>query len=183
MAAAKNTTKTATKDAKSQPDHPKYIEAIIELKDRTGSSRQAIKKYILSKYTLIESVAIKQINLTLKRGLEQKIIYCPQGHSNSYKLFKQEKPKAKKPVAKKVAEKKKPTTATTKKAAATTTKKAATTTKKAAPTKKAAAPTKKAAATTKKTTTKTAAAPKKTIKKKSSSSATKKSTKTTKSKK
>jgi len=34
---------------------------------------------------------VKQINLTLKRGLEQKILYCPQGHSNSYKLFKQEK--------------------------------------------------------------------------------------------
>ncbi|ORX65269.1 hypothetical protein BCR32DRAFT_330409, partial [Anaeromyces robustus] len=58
-----------------------YREAIIELKDRTGSSRQAIKKYILSKYTLTESVAIKQINLALKRGLDQKILYCPQGHS------------------------------------------------------------------------------------------------------
>jgi len=32
-------------------------EAIIELKDRTGSSIPAIKKYILSKYNLIESVA------------------------------------------------------------------------------------------------------------------------------
>jgi len=34
---------------------------------------------------------VKQINLAIKRGLDQKILYCPQGHSNSYKLFKQEK--------------------------------------------------------------------------------------------
>lgn len=177
MAATKSSPKTeksTEKKAKSQPDHPKYMdmirEAIIELKDRTGSSRQAIKKYILSKYTLTESVAIKQINLALKRGLDQKILYCPQGHSNSYKLFKQEKPKPKKPVAKKVAEKKKTTTKKAKPAAKkATTKK--TTTKKAASTKKAAT-TKKS--TTKAATTKKAASTKKVIKKKSASSTTKK---------
>ncbi|KAG4090223.1 DNA-binding domain-containing protein [Neocallimastix lanati (nom. inval.)] len=196
MATSKTEKATTETKAKSKPDHPKYIEAIIELKDRTGSSRPAIKKYILSKYNLIESVAIKQINLTLKRGLEQKILYCPQGHSNSYKLFKQEKPKVKKPVAKKVADikdkkkvaaKKSSSKSTAKKDAST--KKAASSTKKAAATKKAA--TTKKATTVKKTSPKpkatttkkasTASSTKKTIKKKTSTAASKKS-KTTKSK-
>lgn len=193
----KSTTEKKATSSKSKPDHPKYMdmirEAIVELKDRTGSSRQAIKKYILSKYTLTESVAVKQINLAIKRGLDQKILYCPQGHSNSYKLFKQaEKPKPKKPVAKKVAdikEKKKTTAkkasskaATTKKASSSSSKKAASSKSKSASTKKAAASsTKKSSSSKASATKKAASSTKKTIKKKASAAPAKKA-KSTKSK-
>jgi histone H1/5 len=44
---------------KAQPEHPTYkemiVKAIADLKDRKGSSRIAIKKYILANYTVIDN--------------------------------------------------------------------------------------------------------------------------------
>ena len=55
--------KTETKDAASTPtkhNHPTYLNMIIEaieaLKDRSGSSRVAIDKYIKQKYNIGEKV-------------------------------------------------------------------------------------------------------------------------------
>ncbi|ONH69391.1 Histone H1 [Cyberlindnera fabianii] len=56
MAAATATKKTASKKA---PEHPPYAElikaGIVSLKERNGSSRQALKKYIHSNYKITAS--------------------------------------------------------------------------------------------------------------------------------
>ena len=177
---------TAKSPAKKKPtapkkpaDHPPYLEmiqaAIAALKERSGSSRQAIEKYIKANYKVGE--VDTHLKMALKRGASSgKLVQTKGvGASGSFKLAKVEKnekkpkkkpaarkkpaAKPKKPVAKKTAKKpaakkttKKPEaqTPTAKKPAAKkpTTKKPATKrpTKKA--TKKAAAkkPTKKPAA-------------------------------------
>merc|ERR1712106_866074 len=60
--------------AKAAATHPKYqdmIEAAISaLKDKTGSSRQAILKYIVANYTIDEKKAATQVRLSLKRALD-----------------------------------------------------------------------------------------------------------------
>merc|ERR1711892_106578 len=60
--------------AKAAATHPKYqdmIEAAISaLKDKTGSSRQAILKYIVANYTVDEKKAATQVRLSLKRALD-----------------------------------------------------------------------------------------------------------------
>merc|ERR1711992_176522 len=126
--------------------------AITSLKDRTGSSRQAILKYICANYKVDAAKAAVQVRLALKRGVAKgalKMARASGKGAGSYKVVKVEKPKkakkpakkaakkpkkaAKKPAAKKAA--KKPAKKAAKKPAA---KKAA---KKAAP--KKAAPKKK----------------------------------------
>ena len=163
---------TKPKVAKKAPTHPKYsemvISAITALKERTGSSRQAILKYIVATFNLDEKIASIHVKGALIRGVEKEILKQVKGTgaTGSFRVVKQ-KPEPKKP--KKTVEKKvtkKPTkkdTATTKKAKKPTTKKAAekkTATKKAT-TKKPAA--KKPAA--KKPTTKKAPAKKPAAKK------------------
>ncbi|KAJ5198333.1 uncharacterized protein N7498_007450 [Penicillium cinerascens] len=128
-------------------------DAIVNLKERNGSSRQAIKKYVTSnnKVTFASQSAFDaQFNKAIKTGVEKGEFTQPKGPSGPVKLAK--KDAAVKPAAKTVA---KPAAKSTTK---TATKPAAA--KKAAP-KTAAA--KKAAP--KKTATK--AAPKKTAAKKS----------------
>merc|ERR1712106_1023148 len=49
--------------AKAAATHPKY-------QDMTGSSRQAILKYIVANYTVDEKKAATQIRLSLKRALD-----------------------------------------------------------------------------------------------------------------
>ena len=153
--------KTAKKPAaKKLAEHPKYIEmivaAITTLKERTGSSRQAIVKYIKANYKVGDSSDV-HVKMALKRGVVSGVLIQPKGTgaSGSFKVAKKEEPKkkaAKKPAAKKPAAKK----PTAKKPAA---KKAAkkSTPKKAAAKKKPA--TKKPAA--KKSTPKKAASKKK----------------------
>merc|ERR1712121_83465 len=57
--------------AKAAPTHPKYsvmiTAAVKALKDRTGSSRQAILKYIVANYKVDEKKAATQVRLSLKR--------------------------------------------------------------------------------------------------------------------
>merc|ERR1739841_334928 len=108
------------------------------LKDRTGSSRQAILKYICANYKVDAAKAAVQVRLALKRGVAKgalKMARASGKGAGSYKVVKAEKPKkaAKKPAAKNAA--KKPAKKAAKKPAA---KKAAKkpAAKKAAPKKK-----------------------------------------------
>ena len=63
---------SSSKNPKKPSEHPKYEEmisvAIKALADRTGSSRQAIIKYIRANYKVGES-AEKHVKLALKRGV------------------------------------------------------------------------------------------------------------------
>ena len=132
--------------------HPKYSEmiaaAIGALKERSGSSRQAILKYVQTNYKVSDG-ASTHVKLALKRGVVGGALKQVKGAgaSGSFKLA--EKPKAikKKPAVKKPAAKKakKPAAAkkTPKKAAKKTPKKAA---KKPAAKKPAAKKAKKPAA-------------------------------------
>jgi len=146
-------------------------DAIINLKDRQGSSRVALKKYVKAnnKISATDKMFDALFNKALKSGVEKGEFSQPKGSSGGTKLAKKEpkpaaKPAAPKPAAKATTKKpaapKKPAT---KKAAAPkkpATKKAAAPKKPAAPkAKKAAAPKKPAAPKAKKPATKKAAAP------------------------
>ncbi|KAI4132520.1 MAG: hypothetical protein LQ347_002541 [Umbilicaria vellea] len=149
----KKATPAATqKKAAAAPAHASYKdmikEAILTLKDRSGSSRQAIKKYILANNktaAATPTVFDTQFNKALRTGVEKGDFTQPKGTSGPVKLAKKDgsaKPAA--PATKTAAPKK--TTAT-----------------KAAAPKKATAPKKtatKAAAPKKTATTKKAAAAK-----------------------
>merc|ERR1711981_863803 len=106
--------------AKAPAAHPKYsvmiAAAITTLKDRTGSSRQAILKYICANYKVDAAKAAVQVRLALKRGVAKgalKMARASGKGAGSYKVVKVEKPKkvkkpkraAKKPAAKKPAKK------------------------------------------------------------------------------
>merc|ERR1712020_86532 len=97
---------------KAPAAHPKYsvmiAAAITALKDRTGSSRQAILKYICANYKVDAAKAAVQVRLALKRGVAKgalKMARASGKGAGSYKVVKVEKPKkvkkAKKPKAKK----------------------------------------------------------------------------------
>ena len=104
-------TKKATKPklTKKEPSHPKYSEmvtsAITTLKERTGSSRQAILKYIVSTYNLDEKVASIHVKVALIRGVVKGLLKQVKGTgaNGSFRVVKQ-KPEPKKP--KKTVEKK-----------------------------------------------------------------------------
>lgn len=97
--------------AKKPAEHPKYIDmvcaAIVDLKERNGSSRQAIVKYINANYKVSDNASV-HIKLALKRGVTSGALVQTKGAgaSGSFKVKKVEKPKkpatVKKPVAKKV---------------------------------------------------------------------------------
>merc|ERR1712186_266126 len=141
--------------AKAPAAHPKYsvmiAAAITALKDRTGSSRQAILKYICANYKVDAAKAAVQVRLALKRGVAKgalKMARASGKGAGSYKVVNVEKPKkvkkAKKPKAKKP---KKPKKAAKKPAAKKPAKKAA---KKPAAKKAAKKPAAKKAAPKKK---------------------------------
>merc|ERR1711951_19904 len=100
---------------KAPAAHPKYsvmiAAAITALKSRTGSSRQAIIKYIIANYKVDAAKAPAQIRMALKRGVAKgglKLAKESGKGAGCYKVVKVEKPKkvkkAKKP-AKKAAKK------------------------------------------------------------------------------
>merc|ERR1711936_952970 len=175
-------TKKMAAKPKAPAAHPTYkdmaIGAITGLKDRSGSSRQAILKYVMANYKVgtDASKVSRQLQLALKKAVAGGALKAatPAGRkgAGSYRLG--EKPKAekkkkpaKKPAAKKApAKKKSPKKAAAKKPAA-----------KKSPAKKAAkkpaakkSPAKKAA---KKAPAKKAASPKKAPAKKSPKKAAK----------
>merc|ERR1712106_114635 len=107
------------KAPKAPAAHPKYsvmiAAAITTLKDRTGSSRQAILKSIVANNKVDAAKAAVQVRLALKRGVVKgalKMARATGKGAGSYKLVKVVKPKkvkkAKKPKAKKVKKAKKP---------------------------------------------------------------------------
>ena len=116
---------------KKPADHPKYSEmiaaAITALKERTGSSRQAIVKYISANYKVGDSAGT-HVKLALKRGVASGALKQVKGAgaSGSFKNAEKAKPaKAKKPAAKKPAAKKVKKPAAAKKPAAKKTPKKA----------------------------------------------------------
>ena len=137
--AAKKTGEKKKAAPKKPADHPKYSEmiaaAIVSLKERSGSSRQAILKYVAANYKVGEG-ANTHVKMALKRGVASGDLKQVKGTgaSGSFKVAEKAKPakkvKAKKPAAKKPAAKK----ATAKKP------------KKSAPAKKATPKKKKAVA-------------------------------------
>merc|ERR1711931_341037 len=99
----------------AKPTHPKYSEmiatAVAALKERTGSSRQAILKYIIAHNKVgDEKTAAVHLKLALKRGVASGALKQVKGvgASGSFKLVKAEKPaaKPKKAAPKKAAAKK-----------------------------------------------------------------------------
>merc|ERR1712033_103916 len=97
---------------KAPAAHPKYsvmiAAAITSLKDRTGSSRQAILKHIVANNKVDAAKAATQVRLALKRGVAKGVLKTAKDSgkgAGSYKLVKNAKPekavkKAKKPAAK-----------------------------------------------------------------------------------
>jgi len=154
----KKTTTAAKPAAKSQagPTYEDMIkDAIQNLKERKGSSRASLKKYVQqnNKKTAAGPSFDKFFNNALSKGVTKGIFAQPKGPSGSVKLAPKVKPTPtdeKKPATEKAATKPaaKKTTAAAKKTVG-------------APKKAAAAPKTKAAATKATTTKKAPAAPKK----------------------
>jgi len=114
---ASSTPKAKTATKKTEASHPTYrdmiSDAISTLKERNGSSRQALKKYIQSNFKELKNFD-SQFNNALRRGVERGEFTQPKGPSGPVKLNKkketEKKPKAatketvvekpKKPVAK-----------------------------------------------------------------------------------
>merc|ERR1712158_31728 len=117
------------KKPKAPAAHPKYsvmiAAAIKALKDRTGSSRQAIMKYICANYKVDAAKAGVPLRLALKKGVAagtlkmggaagKKGAGCfkigekakVEKKKKPKKVVKKKKPAAKKPAAKKPAAKK-----------------------------------------------------------------------------
>merc|ERR1712106_129140 len=124
------------KAPKAPAAHPKYsvmiATAITTLKDRTGSSCQAILKSIVANNKVDAAKAAVQVRLALKRGVVKgalKMARATGKGAGSYKLVKVVKPKkvkkAKKPKAKKVKKVKKAKKPAAKKAKKPTAKKPA----------------------------------------------------------
>ncbi|KAL4866651.1 linker histone H1 and H5 family-domain-containing protein [Aspergillus spectabilis] len=100
---------TAKKAAAAAPTHVSYRDmikdAILNLKERNGSSRQSIKKYVKAnnKLSTASSNAFdSQFNKAIKVGVEKGDFLQPKGPSGPVKLAKKEvaaKPAAKKPAA------------------------------------------------------------------------------------
>ncbi|XP_061167864.1 histone H1-delta-like [Saccostrea echinata] len=164
-APAKSPAKKKAAKPKVPAAHPKYIDmistAVASLKERGGSSRQAILKYIMANYKVGNDVNSinAHLKMALKNGVKKGALKQAKGTgaSGSFKLG--DKPKTeKKPKAKKVAKPKaaKPKKPAGEKKAKTPKKKTAA--KKPARPKKTKSPKKKAAP---KSPKKAAAKPKK----------------------
>merc|ERR1712106_26040 len=137
------------KAPKAPAAHPKYsvmiATAITALKSRTGSSRQAILKYIVANNKVDAAKAAVQVRLALKRGVVKgalKVAKAAGKGAGSFKVVKVEKPKkvkkVKKPAAKKVKKAKKPAAKKAKKPAKKAAKKPAAKKASKKPAKKAA---------------------------------------------
>jgi len=103
---------------KKPASHPPFGEmiakAIIGLADKKGSSKVAIKKYILANFKVEDNkMANTNLNLALKKGVAGGKLVTAKGHAGMFKAAKAEKPKkvvkkspkkaAKKPAVKKAA--------------------------------------------------------------------------------
>ena len=157
--AASPKVKKATKP-KKPAEHPKYADmiaaAIASLKDRTGSSRQAILKYVIANYKVDAAKAGTHVRMALKAGITKGSLKFAKESGKGAGCYKlAEKPKKEKKEKKPAAKKPEKKTAAKKSEKKTVAKKA--TDKK--PAAKKPAP-KKAKATKKPTEEKKKAAPK-----------------------
>ena len=121
-----SSTPEKTKKTEKKPSVPYkklILEAIVELKDKTGSSIPAIEKYIKEHHPEVE-LNHTRVRLIIKMMLEKNEIAPHFRHKNSYRIVPQKgtKKTAKKP-AKEEKEEKKPAKKTEKKAAKKTAKK------------------------------------------------------------
>jgi len=99
----KNTVKKAVKNVgqKVKPNHPPFIEmikeAIEKLNERTGSSRQAILKYIVSNFEVQEKSGNQHVKVVLKNAVKAGSLKQVKGvgASGSFKLSDSLKSKAK----------------------------------------------------------------------------------------
>merc|ERR1739844_722611 len=132
------------KKAKAPAAHPKYSvmipAAIAGLKDRSGSSRQAILKWIKANYKVEHPQAGQHLNMALKAGVKKGTLKMARASGKGAGSFKLgEKPKVAKKAKKPKAAKKKAVKKPAKKAAKKNKKQACTKVKKPAPKKKPAA--------------------------------------------
>ena len=95
---------------KKVAEHPKYSEmiaaAVGALKERSGSSRQAILKYVQANYKVGDNAGV-HLKQALKRGVGSGLLVQVKGTgaSGSFKLPKVVKVAKKKPAAKKAVKK------------------------------------------------------------------------------
>jgi histone H1/5 len=114
MPPKKSDAKVDASASKAKPAHASYqdmiSEAIIALKDRNGSSRQSLKKYVKANNSLSttsDNMFDMLFNKALKTGVEKGVFEQPKGASGGTKLAKKvAKPAPKKEVEKKPAVKK-----------------------------------------------------------------------------
>nr|ACB70304.1 histone 1 [Ornithodoros coriaceus] len=154
----------AVKKAKKPANHPKYTDmvknAIVALKERGGSSRQAIHKYIMANYDVGKDTKVVNTHLkqALKRSVQTGVLKRSKGTgaSGSFRLAdKVEKAPKKKVAVKRPAAKKTPVKPKAAKKPAAKPKKAASPKKAAAKPKVAAKAAKPKAAAKPKTPKKT----------------------------
>ena len=115
------TPKKKTSKPKTPASHPKYSQmikaAVVALKEKSGSSRQAILHYIVKNYKVADEKTVNQhLKMALRAGVKNNSLKHAKGSgaSGSFKLGEAKTPsKVKKPVAKKA---KKPKAAKPKKA-------------------------------------------------------------------
>jgi len=111
--------RAAGKPKKAHGDHPKYSQmikdALTALKERGGSSRQAILKYIVKHYKLggEEKIINSHLKLALKAGVKNHTLKQSKGSgaAGSFRIGEkkvEKKPKAKKPKATKAKKARKP---------------------------------------------------------------------------
>ena len=88
---------------KKSSDHPTYAvmisSAISTLKDRTGSSRQAITKFVCANYKVDADKAAPHLLRALKKGVQDGVFKMARQSgkgAGSYKLVVKKKPTAKK---------------------------------------------------------------------------------------
>merc|ERR1711939_586873 len=105
--------KSTTTKPKAASEHASYqdmiTDAIVNLKDRNGSSRIALKKYVRAnnKINAADAMFDSLFNRALKAGVEKGVFAQPKGSSGGTKLAKKEpKPAAAKAAPKPKAEKK-----------------------------------------------------------------------------
>ena len=95
---------------KKSSNHPTYAEmisaAILSLKDRTGSSRQAIAKYVCANYQVDADKAAFNLRRALKKGLEDGVFKTARQSGKGAGSFRLVEKKKKKPAVKKPSSKK-----------------------------------------------------------------------------
>jgi histone H1/5 len=80
------------------------IAALVHLKERNGSSRQALKKYISGNYKVGDN-SDQHLNAAIKRGVEAGDFIQPKGKSGPVKLAKPKQDKKKETKEKKPVKK------------------------------------------------------------------------------